>query len=65
MESRFGKGRRTKRVQEIDKIDETERMLAGKSDNVLQTRRSKRHKPSIEADKEEEKEEENVPEQHK
>lgn len=59
---RLGKRRRTKKVEEMDKTDETEKMPAGKSANSSQMRRSKRRKPSTVADEEEEEEEEDIPE---
>ncbi|KAI7910625.1 hypothetical protein M9X92_010978 [Pyricularia oryzae] len=57
---RLGKRRRTKKVEEMDKRDETEKIPAGKSANSSQTRRSKRRKPLREADEKEE-EEHDVP----
>ncbi|KAF7503132.1 hypothetical protein GJ744_004274 [Endocarpon pusillum] len=47
---RLGKRRRTKKVEEMNKTDETKKMPAGKSANPSQTGRSKRRKPSTEAD---------------
>lgn len=54
LEPRLGKRRRTKKGEETVKMDETEKMPAGKIDNSSQTRRSKRRKPSTEADEKEE-----------
>lgn len=47
---RLRKPRRTKNAEETDKMDETQKIPAEKSDSISQTRRSKRRKPSTEAD---------------
>jgi hypothetical protein len=59
-EPRLGKHRQTKKVEEVDKTYETEKMPAGKSASLSQTRRSKKCKPLTKADEKEE--EEDVPE---